>query len=178
MEAGQELDIAVAIFESDQIRTSIDQPPHRIELEQAIVPVIDNDADSDGAADRHDMAVKPFLLRLDQIVRQQQNPVRPRLLRPPRKFDRQSRAISDARHDRQPVPSGVDRSCDDALVLGRLQRKELSGSSRREQGGGMATDEIVDVLLVRVSRERAVVGEMGDRKGQQSRPNGRLQTLR
>ena len=31
-------------------------------------------------------------------------------------------------------------------------------------------NEIVDVFPVRVRREREIIGEMGDRKGQQSRP--------
>ena len=35
----------------------------------------------------------------------------------------------------------------------------------------MVTNEIVDVLPVRVRREREIVGEMRDRKGQQSRPD-------
>ena len=125
---------------------------------------------SDSAADRHNMAVKPLLLRLNQILRQDENSVGARLLRPPRKFDRQGRAISDARDDRHPAAGGFDRGCDDALVLGQRQRKELSGSSGREQGGGIVANEIVDVLPVRVRREREIIGEMGDRKGQQSRP--------
>ena len=69
------------------------------------------------------MAVKPFLLGLDQIMRQQQNPVRAGLFRPLCKFDRQRRALADARDDRQPAPGGLNRSRDDVLVLGELQRK-------------------------------------------------------
>ncbi len=110
--------------------------------------MVDDGAESDGAADRDDMAIKPFLLRLNQILRQDENSVGARLLRPPRKFDRQGRAISDARDDRQPAAGGFDRGCNDALVLGQLQRKELSGSSGREQGGGIVTNEIVDVVPV------------------------------
>jgi hypothetical protein len=49
-----------------------------------------------------------------------------------------------------------------------LQRKELSGISGRAKGGGIVTDEIVDVLLVPDWRKRAIIREMGDRKGQQS----------
>ena len=56
---------------------------------------------------------------------------------------------ADARDDWQPAPSGLDCSRDDALVFGELQRKELSGSSGCEQGGGTMANEIIDVLLVR-----------------------------
>jgi hypothetical protein len=134
--------------------------------------VVDDGADSDGAADRSDMAVQPFVLGLDQIMPQQQNPVGAGLFRPLCKFDRQRRALADARDDRQPAPGGLNRSRDDVLVLGELQRKELSGSPRREQRCGTVTDEIVDVLLVRTWRKRALVSEMRHRKGQQSRPDG------
>ena len=133
--------------------------------------MVDDGADSDGAADRDDMAVKPFLLGLDQVVRQQQNSVRAGLLRPLCKFNRQRSAIADARDDRQSAPGGFDRSRDDALVLREMERKELSGSTRCEQGCWTVTDKIVDVLPIRAWRKRAIVGEMRDRKGQQSRPD-------
>jgi hypothetical protein len=74
--ARQQFDVAMAVFESDQMGTLIRQPSHRVEFEQAIVRVVDDDGDSDSAADCYNMAVKPFLLRLDEIVRQQQNAVR------------------------------------------------------------------------------------------------------
>jgi hypothetical protein len=50
----------------------------------------------------------------------------------------------------------------------RLQRKEFSRSSGCKQGRGPVADEIVDVLLVRASRKRAVGGEVRNRKRQQS----------
>ena len=53
----------------------------------------------------------------------------------------------------------------------RLQRKELSGTSGRAKASGIVTDEIVDVLPVPVWRKRAIIGEMGDREGQQTRPD-------
>ncbi len=168
----------MAVFESDEIGTGVRRPSHRVEFEQAIVPVVDNGAESDSAADRGNMAVKPFLLRLNQILRQDENSVGARLLRPPRKFDRQGRAISDAGDNRRPAAGGFDRGSDDALVLGQFQGKELSGSTRGEQGGGIVADKIVDVLPVWARREREIVGEMRDRKGQQSRPDICLQTLR
>ena len=61
-----------------------------------------------------------FLLRLNQIWRQHENSIGARVLRPPRKFDRQSRAISDACNDRQPAADGFGRGRDDALVLGQF----------------------------------------------------------
>ena len=99
--------------------------------------MVDDGAEFDCAADRHDMAIKPLLLRLNQILRQDENSVRARLLRPPRKFDRQGRAISDARDDRRPAAGGFDRGCNDALVLGQRQRKELSVPPAANKAAGL-----------------------------------------
>ena len=74
-ETGQLLNIAVAVLESDQVRTCVGQPSHGVEFEEAIVAVVDDGADSNRTADRDNMAVKPFLFGLDQIVREQQNPI-------------------------------------------------------------------------------------------------------
>ena len=70
-----------------------------------------------------------------------------------------------------------DRSRDNPLVLVELQRKELSGSTGGEQGCGTMIDKIVDVFAIRTGRKHAIIGEMRDRKGQQSRPDSRFQTL-
>ena len=130
--------------------------------------MVDDDADADGAADRGDMAVKSFLLGLDQIWRQQQYAIGAGVLRPPGEFDRQTRAISDASKDWQPASGRLDGGGDDLFVFVELQRKEFSCPSGRKKRCGPVTDEIVDVLLVWARRKRAVVGEMGDRKRQQS----------
>jgi hypothetical protein len=69
------LDIAVSVLEADQIGAGLGKPLQGFRREDRIVAVVDHDGDADGPAHRLDMAAQPFLLDVEQVLRQQEDAV-------------------------------------------------------------------------------------------------------
>ena len=156
---------------------SVTQAAHGVEFEQAVVAMIDDDADADRSADRVDMAEEAFLLDLHQIGRQQQYSVGAGAFGAAREFGRRRAAITDARDDRRFSGRRLDRDRDDALEFVEAERKEFPGSSGGEQSGRTMIEQIRDMGAIFCRIQGAVGREMRDRKRQQTGADARLQVL-
>jgi hypothetical protein len=83
----QLLDFARTVLESNEIRASVHQAFERLDAEDAIVPIVDNDTDIHRPADHTNVAIEAFLLDVEEIVRQHEQPAGARGLSRPRELN-------------------------------------------------------------------------------------------
>ena len=121
IDARHQLDVADAILEPDEIGIAVAKARQRLVVEDRIVAVIDDDAQPGGLAHRLDMRRETFLLRSDQIGRQQQQTISAGFFSAARDLDRDSGAIAATRNDGHVAPSLGNRGTNHVNDLGRRQ---------------------------------------------------------
>lgn len=145
------------------------QPVQRLGGEDAVVTVVDDDTDLHRSANGIDVAVEPLLLDVEQVLRQDEDPVGPFLLGGAGELDRHRRAVTGAGDNRQPALSFTDRGAHDLAALVERQREELPRAAGREEGDGAVLDVTDDAGAVGRLVEGAIGAEMRHRKSQQTR---------
>ena len=127
-----QLDLADAVFETDEVRATFRQFDQRVRLQTTRPAVVNDDAQFHRATHRLDVRRESLLPCFRQIMREQQNPLRAEALSFLRKGDRLPRRAAGTGDNRYAIATGRDRGADHRAVVLRRQRKKFSRPSRRK----------------------------------------------
>src|SRR5579872_2278010 len=107
----------MTVFEPDDIGTGLDKPLDRLRFIEAIVAMIEDDAEPHRLAYGRNVTVDALLLGLNEIGRQKQETVGAGSFGALRKIDRQSRAAADARQNWYAPRRALYRRAHDVFIF-------------------------------------------------------------
>ena len=170
-------DVAGAVLEADEVRARVGEPREGIGREPGVGPVVDDDPDLGRLADGADVGGEAGLGGLGQVVRQEQDTVRPGGLDLAGEVGGHGGAVAAAGEDRHVAGGGLGGP-DGGHDLAGAEREELARAAGGEEAGRGELRQPRDMLGVGPGREAVLGVEGGDGEGEEAGADLRLQLLR